>query len=136
MYLKKFIYALVILLFALVSFAANTTTVGSSGTVIEITGLDADWTWSTALASQPNYIKNGLIQRITFYPTAASDRMIVRDGGIDNATFFDSGAVSGSDDPRTMFWVNPQRANLVIDISDCTLPTPAGAKVVIHLKVR
>jgi hypothetical protein len=125
-----------VLAFAVNGFAVNTTTIGTSRSVIEITGLDADWTWETDLASQERVILDGRVQRIVFYPSAASDRMIIRDGGIDNATYFDSGAVSGADDPRTVTYVNPVHVNLVIDITDCTLSTAANAKVVIYLETK
>lgn len=134
--LRIFALTITLLLIPVVCFGLNTTTIGTSETTIEITGLDADWLWLTELDGESNYVERGRIQRITFYPSAASDRMIIRDGGIDAATFFDSGAVSGADDPRTTSWVNPQYAPLVIDISDCTLSTPANAKVVIHLMVK
>lgn len=132
-FMKRFFLVALILLFASTGFATNTTLFGNSGGTIEITGLDADWTWNTEVAGQPQYIQKAKIQRITFYPSAASDRMIIRDGGIDNATYFDSGAVSGADDPRTMTYMKPRPVNLVIDITDCTLDTAASAKVVITL---
>lgn len=131
---RVLLIAICFLLMAGIAVATNVTTIGASAKTIEITGLDADWTWNTELAGEIKVVSEGRISRITFYPSAASDRMIIRDNGIDAATYFDSGSVSGSDDPRTMTYMNPRKANLVIDITDCTLDTAANAKVVIELE--
>jgi hypothetical protein len=121
------------LLFATPAFAINQTLIGSSGKTIEITGLDADWVWSTDLAGEHWKVTRAAIKSIKFYPSGANDRMIIRDGGIDNATFFDSGLVSGADDPRVEYYDGGTQTELVIDITDCALGTPGSAKVVIHL---
>jgi hypothetical protein len=120
------------LLFAGAASAANVTTVGSSNLTVEITGLDADWAWSTDLSGE--LAASERIQAIFFYPSAALDRMIVRDGGIDAATLCDSGIVMGADDPRVCYFEPPIGAEAVIDITDCTLDTAANAKVVILLE--
>jgi hypothetical protein len=118
-------------------FADNTTTVGRSGQTIEITGLDADWEWSVDLASEiangTIYPRHRRIVRITFYPSAVSDRMIVRDGGLDNAVIFDSG-VAQSTGALSMTYISGVGTEVMIDISDCTLTTPADAKVAIVLE--
>lgn len=132
--MKRAILILALLLIPSLLFAVNTTTVGSSGKTIEITGLDTNWIWSTDLATESSNTRQGRVKAIFFYPSAASDRMIIRDGGIDNATVFDSGAVSGADDPRVGYMNPPTKIELVIDISDCTLSVAASAKVVILLE--
>lgn len=136
--MRKLLCALcAILISAGAAWAANTTLVGSSLTTIEITGLDADWSWSTDIvaASFSSKIDTAKIRSIKFYPSAANDRMIIRDGGLDNATFFDSGLVSAASDPRIEYYTdNPRHIDLVIDISDCTLSNPANAKVVIQIE--
>lgn len=119
------------------AWAANTTLVGSSLTTIEITGLDADWNWATDIvaASFSSKIDTAKIRSIKFYPSALNDRMIIRDGGNDNATFFDSGAVSGVADARIEYYTdNPRHIDLYIDISDSVLNTPANCKVVIQIE--
>jgi len=131
--MKKFIIFIVALFIATPLWAANTTTVGSSLTTLEITGLDADWVWTTDMADAHTKVKNARIHSIKFYPSAASDRMIIRDGGVDAATFFDSGIVSGTTDARIEYYPDNPRVNLVIDISDCTLDAAANAKVVIRV---
>ena len=136
--MKKLLCALcAILICAGAAVAANTTLVGSSLTTIEITGLDADWNWATDIvaASFNSKIDTAKIRSIKFYPSAANDRMIIRDGGNDNATFFDSGLVSAAADPRIEYYTdNPRHIDLYIDISDSVLSTAANCKVVIQIE--
>ncbi|MHC4413560.1 MAG: hypothetical protein ACYSW6_11440 [Planctomycetota bacterium] len=134
--MKRAIFILAFLLIPAITFAANTTTVGPSEKSIEITGLDVNWVWTTDLAAESSNVSQAKVKAIIFYPSAANDRMIIRDGGIDEATIFDSGAVSGADDPRIVYIDPPSKIELVIDISDCTLDTAANAKVVILLERR
>jgi hypothetical protein len=121
-------------------FAANTTTVGPSLQVIQIVpDGSTDWTWSTEIdalsltARQESRLKAAKIVSIVFYPSAANDRMIIHDGGIDNAAYFDSGAVSGADDPRIVHYELRRNVELVIDATDCTLDTAASTKVLIYV---
>lgn len=102
---------------------ANTTTHGR-GTIV-ITVLDAvDWVCST-----DGGFDRMVVSSIQFIPSAASDRMIIHDGGIDAAVIFDSGVTAGVapifknfDPPR---WVRP-----VIDQDDCTFGS-TGQSVII-----
>jgi hypothetical protein len=137
--MKKLLCALcAVLISAGAAWAANTTLVGSSLTTIEITGLDADWSWATDIVAAGTFnskINTAKIRSIKFYPSGANDRMIVRDGGLDAATFFDSGLVSAASDPRVEYYTdNPRHVDLVIDISDCTIGIAANAKVVIQIE--
>lgn len=138
--MRKILLAILLCLFiAAPSFGANTTALGSSSSVIQITGLDADWIWATEMAAlgfATRDINATVVTRIVFYPSAAADRMIVHDGGVDTAAYFDSGIVSGSDDPRTKDYPGIKPVQLVIDISDCTLGTAANAKVLIFIEQR
>lgn len=104
---------------------ANTTTI--TGKQISITGLDADWLWTTAIGSSGCYLKS-----ITFIPSAANDRMLIHEGGIDGAEVFDTGIVSGTD-ARTKYFDRGHKCAPVIDISDCTLGTAANAKVILEV---
>lgn len=105
---------------------ANTTTI--TGKQILITGLDADWLWGTAIGSTAARLRS-----ITFIPSAANDRMIVHEGGIDGAELFDTGIVSGTDARTKYFGDNGFWCNPVIDISDCTLSAAANAKVILEV---
>ena len=105
---------------------ANTTTLGR-GTIV-ITVLDAvDWEYDTDGGFDSDIgIK---VSSIQFIPSAASDRLIIHDGGVDAANIFDSGVTAGVapifknfDPPR---WVRP-----VIDQSDCTFGS-TGQSVII-----
>ena len=105
---------------------ANTTT--ETGRQITVTGLDTDWLWVTETG-----MKKACLRSITFIPSAANDRMIIHEGGIDGAVLFDTGIVSGTD-ARTKyfgddgFWCYP-----VVDISDCTLGTAANAALTFEI---
>jgi hypothetical protein len=107
---------------------ANVTTQGR-GTIV-ITGLDADWTYTTDGGFDAGI--GCLVSSIQFLPSAQNDIMQVHDGGVDGALIFDSGPAGGTapifknfDPPR---WVRP-----VIDITDCNLDTEADAKVIIDI---
>ena len=105
---------------------ANTTTI--SGKQILITGLDADWLWATAIGSTACYLRS-----VTFIPSAANDRFILHDGGIDAAELFDTGIVSGTDARTKYFADRGHRCIPTIDISDCTLGTAANCKVILEV---
>ena len=101
---------------------ANTTT--RTGRFITITGLDDDWWGNVALGAAVELLA------VQFVPSAASDRMIIRNGGLDNAVIFDSG-VTANTNPLRVDMPGSQYCNPVIDISDCTLSTAANAKVML-----
>jgi len=104
---------------------ANTTVI--KGNVIQITGLDADWNGSTETG-----LSNMRISSIQFNPSGADDEMIVHDGGIDGVTIFHMKSADVYDQ-KIRYYEPPIIANPVIDISDCTLATPADAKVLITI---
>jgi hypothetical protein len=89
---------------------ANTVLSGPHG--IRISGLDEDYI-------SDDYKR---IIGITFIPGAATDRMIVRDGGIDAVPIFDSGpAASTIPIYKKIGGERGLNVKPVIDISDCTL---------------
>ena len=140
--MKKLFYLFLILIFPTVCFAANTTTVGSSLKVIQIIpDGSTNWVWEDDIAGLTGFTANELsrlksskVKRIVFYPSAANDRMILYDGGSDNAAFFDSGLVSGADDPRTMIYDPPEKIRLVLVATDNTTDTAASCKILIFLE--
>ena len=108
---------------------ANTTLF--DGNIITITGLDADWNAATeSKTSHRPFLK---VQAIQFIPSAASDRMIIHDNGIDAIDIFDSGTVTDANDSRIQYYDPPLICNPVIDISDCTFGTAGNCKVKIFL---
>ena len=110
---------------------ANTTTF--HGVTIEITGLDVDWWWKVDL---PAFIRNpnGIwLESIQFRPSAANDRMIVRDGGLDNAPIIDV-TCSSATDQKIEYIKSKALQRPVIDIDDCTLSTPANCKVIMKIR--
>ncbi len=105
---------------------ANTTV--KSRATIQITGLDADWTWDTDGGF--NTFHGVRVSSIQFLPSAASDVMIVHDGGVDGADIFNSGPTVGTS-PLYKNFDPPVLLRPVIDISDCTLDSAGDAKVII-----
>lgn len=94
---------------------ANTTTI--NGREVVITGLDDDWSCQSDLGVRSIYCEH-----ISFVPSDYNDRLIVEGAG------FDTGVV-GDLSTRTIYvngWISP-----AITILDCTLGTPANAKVII-----
>jgi len=134
--LKKSLVILVALIFIPVwALAGNTTSVGSSKKVIQIVpDGSTDWVWEDDLSGQGSTVLRSKIKRIVFYPSASNDRMIIHDGGIDNAAYFDSGLVSGADDPRTVVYDPPIPVRLVIDATDNTTSSAADCKILIYLE--
>ena len=107
---------------------ANTTAI--NGRFIQITGLDADWLYSSDL---PVALQSGLsVKSIQFNPSAASDVMVINEGGINGASIFHV-KCTGDTDQRIKYFNPPTRMQPVIDISDCTLGTAANAKVIIEI---
>lgn len=108
---------------------ANTTTIGKNH--IQITGLDADWTWNTEL-SEHAHMNGIIVKSIQFNPSGANDVFIIHEGGIDGASIFEV-KCTGDTDNRVKYFDPPLHCAPVIDISDCTLATAANAKVIIEL---
>ena len=101
---------------------ANTTTTTLSRGIMTLTfaGNGADWNSNTDAGFPLVKIKS-----IQFVPSNASDIMIVRDGGNDGPAIFD-----GTNERVKQFngFFKPY-----IDISDCTLNTPANASVIFEI---
>lgn len=131
---KIFLAIALVLLIPALSFAVNTTTVSTNNRSITITGLDDDWHWSVELDGEAREVEHGQIWAIIFYPSAADDRMVIHDGGIDTGVVFDSWPTADDDDPRIIYYPPGTKVELVIDITDCTLSTPASAQVIIMLR--
>jgi len=93
---------------------------------ITITGLDADWD-SNASAVHGNM----KIKSFAFYPSAANDRMIIRNKMIGGEVIFDSGLAVADTTPSIEYQNPPEWFEPFIDISECTLDTAANCKVII-----
>jgi len=105
------------------------TTTEKDGT-ITITSIDADWTAGTDCNLEYMFL-----QSIQFIPSSATDRMIIRDGGIDEIKLFDSGVVTASGSPIFEdFTDDVTRKKPVIDVSDCTIASADNAELIIKLK--
>lgn len=104
---------------------ANTTTV--FGRHVEITGLDANWSWDTDL---PAHLKSAPLRRVRLRLSAAGDAFVLRAGSITgprvwarDATF--QTGVFAEFGPNSA--LNPSFA-----IADCTFTTPASASVIME----
>lgn len=71
-----------------------------------------------------------LISSIQFIPSAAADRCIIHDLGIDGVIKFDSGPTPGTS-PIFKNFDPPQWFSPVMDDSDCTWDTAANCLIII-----
>jgi len=111
---------------------ANTTTIdGSIIQIIPHSTFDADWIWSTEL-SEHNHMNGIVIRSIQFNPSAANDIMIIHEAGVDGPNIFHVKCTADTDQ-RIKYFNPPLHCAPVIDASDCTLGTPANARVLIEL---
>lgn len=104
---------------------------------IEITGLDDDWHYTTEMAAlktagrypkrHVDYYGGLRLQGIVFKPSAANDVMVIHEEGLDTTPIFDV-KVAGATDTRKEY-LDGKLCRPTIDISDCTLGTPANASV-------
>jgi len=140
--MKKLIKILLIgmvLAFAVYAFAANTTNVTNQRQVITITGdLDADWDASTEPKTL-GLLRNGILNvwRVVFIPSASGDSLILRDGGLDAAEFFDSGICADRYDKVTFDAPGnePWKVCPVMDYSDCTMASGSDAKIMLYISI-
>lgn len=126
--MKKIFLVLIVLLSFMMSTQVFAISTQRDGQFIEITTLDDDWT-ATTNSEVGGYV---LVTSIEFIPSAIGDRMIIHNGGINDAAMFDSAAVPVSQ-VYLIQYDPPAFANPVIDISDCTIGTAANAKVIIRV---
>ena len=101
--------------------------------VIEIDDIDADWVYGTDVTANEGFPAGGMgVRSIAFVPSQANDRMIIHDGGVDAAVFFDTGAMTTVDPAVQYFERNEPWRRPVIDESDCTIGgSSANSKVII-----
>lgn len=110
---------------------ANVTAVTRNS--IEITGLDADWYIDNDLSQ---FSRSGLyLESIQFRPSAASDIMVIRNSKDGSAT---AGSIfnvicDAATDEKTQYYYGIN-AFPMIDISACTITTPANALVLITFR--
>ena len=98
---------------------------------IEITTLDADWYWTVELAGTVALSKR--IRQISFVPSLANDRLILREGSITGATIFETG-ICGDRGLRVEYNQKPLNIDIVMDVSECVIDTPANAKIVVKIE--
>jgi len=139
--MKKFVWMILVTIIMILPFsvfAANTTKVNKKATVIEITGLDADWTWSTTAETKDIAPPIKIIQ-IKFIPSAINDRFFIydtlSDGTAEGPAVFDSGLIADAyDRVQDPLGGGVTVSDPFIDISDCTLGTAANCKIIIIIK--
>jgi len=101
---------------------------------ITITGIDpadGDTDWYSTKVGYPYDLD---IWCIVFYPSATNDIMIIHDDGLDTWELFDSGKCADTYDARVLYFPPRTMIRPVIDASDCTIGTPANAKVKIYFR--
>lgn len=102
-----------------------------TGCSVEITGLvDVDWVGSS---DAPNGLgrKGVYVRRIQFNPSGTNDILIITNGvgGSPKAKFY---ATNGRA-PMEVYLNEEESINPAIDISNCSIGTPANASVMIEL---
>ena len=109
-----------------------------NGSTIEITpDGSTDWLWNSSVNSNvPKELRNmktgWFLKSISVKVTEASDEIIMRDGGIDAAAIFDSGAAIGGESYHKP--MNPERQyRPVMDASDCTFGTAGDMRIYLEL---
>lgn len=107
---------------------ANTTL--ASGMSIQITGLDADWVWSTDC---PSHLRKKSVESIQFNPSAANDVCRIRNASLTGATILYC-KCSADTDQRVKYFQETSQVNPCIKISELTLNTAANASILIQLK--
>ena len=117
-FFKGLTIAFILLIFAVPTMAGNT--VNSFESCVQVSAMDGDWLWST-ITTNPKGIK---IKAIKFYPGAADDVLIIKNGSDSGPTMLKLESSDG--EPR----YDPSFAGgyfkPVIDYGDCTLTGTAS----------
>ena len=123
--MRKLILSIILILaMAIPALAANTTSISTNGSYISII-LDGSTDWSGAV--------DGLIPAgrallgIKFFPSAANDILVVRSGSATGPEIFHGKDIQGGGLADNGF--NGRITTPYIKASDCTLGTPANARV-------
>jgi hypothetical protein len=104
---------------------ANTTTV--LGRVVEITGLDSNWVWSTDL---PEILRGMSLLRVRVKLSAATDVVVLRSGSTSGPRIFQRDNVGQT---QCMAEFGPSSGiNPAIAIADCTFGTAANAIIMLE----
>lgn len=106
----------------------NTTTHGK-GTIHIVPDGSTDWVYGTDVDSNDGFPVSGMIlTHIKFIPSAANDRLIVREGSVTGTPFFDSGAVTTVNAVEMSFDRETKRP--CIETDDCTFGTPGSCRII------
>lgn len=106
---------------------ANTTTV--LGRSVQITGLDADWIWSTDLPAQ---LRDCSLVGVKLKLSAATDVFVLRSGSTTGPRVFQRDNIGQT---QCLGRFGPSSGiNPVIKISDCTFSVPGNAIVMLELE--
>jgi len=115
------------------AWAANTT-LAVEGTISIKPDGSTDWAWKDDLSLVGNQASGLVVHSIQFIPSAASDRLILRNGGIDAIAVFDSGPVPYADPIIKYYWPGGKKMKIVMDASDCTFDTAANVRIYIEYR--
>jgi len=94
---------------------ANTTT--STGKVVTVTGLDADWIWSTDL---PDQLKNKPLASVQYSPHAVGDVFVLRNSSLTGAVAF-SVKCTADTDQRVKYFTRDEGINPAFESTDLTI---------------
>lgn len=107
-------------------------TIVSDGDVIELTGIDSDWSWFDTLTAYAISKVGVPIQSIQFVPGAAADQCVIKNLDASGPTIFDKTCADANDDKEMLY--DGEVLKPFLDVSEGTFN--AAAKVIIILKKR
>ena len=128
------ITAAIIFFLAAICYGANTTTKGA-GTIKIVPDGTNDWYYNVATDGGFSNTPGMKIYSIQFNPSAANDRLILHNGGLDAIEIFDSNPSAGTA-PIIKYYPGGKYIRLVFDASDCTFSTPSSASIYIEYEAQ
>jgi len=94
---------------------ANTTV--TTGKIVNVTGLDADWIWSTDL---PAHLQDKPLASVEYSPHGANDVFVLRNGSVTGAKCFHV-KCTGDTDQRVRYYTRDEAVSPAFESSDLTI---------------
>lgn len=130
---RLFAYLIVLLSILFTVQVAHAITATLSGNVIELTTLDADWSWSDTFTGGTQNREGIKIQSIQINPSATDDIIIIEEGSAAGPRLLVPLKFLDTYDQRAKDY-NGVRLKPFFDYSDSTIGTPANASITIILQ--
>lgn len=129
--MKKSILLAVLLFFALANtaLAANTFIWGED--TIDISAIDADWTWNDAGTPYASHRDGILVHYIMFIPGAVSDKLVLLEENASGAPIFPPNPCPVAGQPQIIYFHGGKHLKMFLDESESTLSS--GHRVMIGI---